>query len=577
MSDWLLQTLLATSALLVLVLLVREPVRRLFGSRVTYALWLIPAARLFMPTLTHTVERTVPAHASLPPIAVPLASESLWMARVAPPSDVSAIDRIGGLPAVLVALWLGVAAALFLSRIIAFRRDRRAILARSVEVAQLGSVRIVRTPEVVSPVALGIFRPLIAIPSNFAALYSPRERRLVLEHELAHHRSGDLAANLFAFVLVCLQWFNPLAWVAHAAFRFDQEAACDSRVLEKSGALDRADYGRAIAKAASGRALLFASALDRRNTLKRRLKSMLRTSNPARRFAGRLLVVTGIAAALPLTASRAVDYVDVAVPRVEPVAPAQALPASDSTIASATVPQRAPEERGYTFHVAPGQRFRIRGNSRPTVSTFNVTADHGRHFTVAGTPVAALSSYEIASADGQHFNLNGAASPSQFEIRGNGETFVIDGKAKRWDELTRGEKIEVQQAVTKARAALDKTQLNQAQIMREVAAIPDRARMADLQRELAGTQASLAESVRRMDERAARDRAAGRSPDQLEVALRASLQSVRAVDMQAAARALATVDQAKIAESVAHAEQSMQQARDELARIQARLDAEQRQ
>ena len=61
MTDWLLGTLLATTGLIVLVLLIREPVRRHFGARVAYGLWLIPAARLLMPTLTHTVERTVPA------------------------------------------------------------------------------------------------------------------------------------------------------------------------------------------------------------------------------------------------------------------------------------------------------------------------------------------------------------------------------------------------------------------------------------------------------------------------------------------------------------------------------------
>ena len=53
MIDWLLGTLLATSALIVLVLLVREPVRRHFGARVAYGLWLIPVARLLMPTMTH--------------------------------------------------------------------------------------------------------------------------------------------------------------------------------------------------------------------------------------------------------------------------------------------------------------------------------------------------------------------------------------------------------------------------------------------------------------------------------------------------------------------------------------------
>ncbi len=59
MTDWLLGTLLATSGLIVLVLLVREPVRRAFGSRVAYGLWLIPAARLLMPTLNQTIERPV--------------------------------------------------------------------------------------------------------------------------------------------------------------------------------------------------------------------------------------------------------------------------------------------------------------------------------------------------------------------------------------------------------------------------------------------------------------------------------------------------------------------------------------
>src|SRR4030095_6709307 len=148
------------------------------------------------------------------------------------------------------------------------------------------------------------------------------ERRLALEHELAHHRSGDLVANFIAFVLLCLQWFNPLAWVAHAAFRFDQEAACDARVLDKAKADDRADYGRAIAQAASGRALLFASALDRRNTLHRRLKSMLTNPSAGRRFAGRLTVVAAVALALPLTATRAIEYVDKVVPAAPTAVPA---------------------------------------------------------------------------------------------------------------------------------------------------------------------------------------------------------------------------------------------------------------
>ena len=76
MTDWLLHTQLATSALALLVLIVREPVRTRFGSRVAYGLWLIPVARLFMPTLTQTVERPVPAA----PPSLLVADEPLAMA-----------------------------------------------------------------------------------------------------------------------------------------------------------------------------------------------------------------------------------------------------------------------------------------------------------------------------------------------------------------------------------------------------------------------------------------------------------------------------------------------------------------
>lgn len=55
MTEWLIDTLLATSALLLLVLLIRTPVARHFGASTAYFLWALPAARLFMPTLTQEV------------------------------------------------------------------------------------------------------------------------------------------------------------------------------------------------------------------------------------------------------------------------------------------------------------------------------------------------------------------------------------------------------------------------------------------------------------------------------------------------------------------------------------------
>lgn len=347
MTEWLTGTLFATSALILLVLLVREPIRRTFGARVAYGLWLIPAARLLMPTLTQTIERPMGPPVTPGMFTSHASAEPLLLSSVAQ-TQPSLIEQAGGWPTILMVLWLGVAAGLFVARILAFRGERAAILESATEIARVGSIRLVKTREVIGPIAFGIFDRVIAVPADFHTLYAEHERRLALEHELAHHRSGDLIANLVAFTLLCLQWFNPLAWAAHAAFRFDQEAACDARVLEKTGTTDRSDYGRAIAKASSGRALLFASALESRTTLHRRLKSMLSNPSSGRRLSGRILLVATVAVALPLTATRAIQYVDVpmlsspsATKAVAPVAPIAA-------VASIAQPGKVAAERRHS-------------------------------------------------------------------------------------------------------------------------------------------------------------------------------------------------------------------------------------
>ena len=110
-TDWLLGTLLATSGLIVLVLLIREPVRRHFGARVAYGLWLIPAARLLMPTMTQTVERPVPWPASPVLTFVPRSRRADAAGNSVAPPEPTLIDQLGGWPTILLTLWLGVAPA----------------------------------------------------------------------------------------------------------------------------------------------------------------------------------------------------------------------------------------------------------------------------------------------------------------------------------------------------------------------------------------------------------------------------------------------------------------------------------
>jgi hypothetical protein len=354
---------------------------------------------------------------------------------------------------------------------------------------------------------------VIALPADFFDSYAPHERSLALEHELSHHRSGDLVANFFAFVLLCLQWFNPLAWVAHAAFRFDQEAACDARVLDKAKAHDRADYGRAIAKAASGRALLFASALDRRNTLHRRLKSMLTNPTAGRRMTGRLMVLATVAVALPLTATRAINYVDVPAPApAAPVAPTS--PAAQPVAPAAPVAVVAP--------VAP----------------------------VA--PVAV-----VHPATSLHFD-------------GDDRTIHINGQTKHWKDLTPAEKEEVRSAIRHAKEELARTHIDREQIQRDIREAMEDVKVdqAEMRRDLQDARKEIERAMREVDAHVVDIRRSGQNPEQIKATIRASLKSVEAIDVEAITRqALASVDHEKIAASVAQAEASIAKAQAEMEQL----------
>jgi beta-lactamase regulating signal transducer with metallopeptidase domain len=496
--------LIATSGLIVLVLLVREPVRRHFGARVAYGLWLIPAVRLLMPTITQTIERPVGPAVTPRIMATQYMTEPMLLSSVAPPEQ-TLIEQAGGWPVILTVLWLGVAVGLFAARIIAFRQERAAILENSIEIGRIGSIRVVRSREVSGPLAFGIFDRVIAVPADFDRLYAEHERRLAIEHELAHHRSGDLIANLFAFGLLCLQWFNPLAWAAHAAFRFDQEAACDARVLEKAGNTDRSDYGRAIAKASSGRALLFASALDSRTTLHRRLKSMLSNPTAGRKLTGRMMVLAAIGVALPMTATRAIHYIDVPMLAEAPAAPAAA-------------------------PVAP---------VAPVAAVAQVAAP---------APVAPVHKRGNLDIDGGKVTMN--------------------GHTREWKDLTPAEKAEVRRSLAEARAELarvnsEEIQRDVREAMRDAQVGKD-----EFRREMAAAKVEIDRAMREIDAHSAELRRSGQSPEQIKAMVRASLKSVEAIDIEAITRdAMASVSEAQMERALDAAHEGLDKAQDELDRL----------
>lgn len=203
---WLLRAELAGSAGVLAILLLRAPVRRMFGSEVAYRLWLLaPVAALgaIFPTPFAVIEgQPLPAYA--------LAGHGLSL-RI---GQAEAALGLAGQAGVLLLVWLaGVAAC-----------------AAALALKQAHFLRQVRARRA-GPAVVGLFWPKVVTPAGHAERFSPEELRLIELHERTHIERGDPRANLLIAAAAAVSWFNPLAALGAACARADQEMACDETVL----------------------------------------------------------------------------------------------------------------------------------------------------------------------------------------------------------------------------------------------------------------------------------------------------------------------------------------------------------
>jgi beta-lactamase regulating signal transducer with metallopeptidase domain len=149
--------------------------------------------------------------------------------------------------AVLAGVWLlGALACLARAGLRLALLYRCARTARPVRL-RLGTVELRESPTVTSPLALGLFRPVILLPLGWRG-WPARQRAWALRHELAHVRRCDFLAGLVAELAVCLCWCHPLVrWLA-GRLRLEQEYAADAW----AAAGDCANYVRCLARLALG-------------------------------------------------------------------------------------------------------------------------------------------------------------------------------------------------------------------------------------------------------------------------------------------------------------------------------------
>ncbi len=297
MSVWLAETLIATTLLMALVMLLRRPIARWLGAGAAYLLWVLPLARMLLPTLPGDVDPS-PLHVAVDQVGLP------GLLTVAPAASVTTSTPSFPWLEVGIGVWFVGFLAFLAVQAVGYARFRRHMLDGATSIGEEGRIRLITSPHASGPLAFGILRPYIVLPADFALRYDAQEQDMAIAHERAHHERGDLAANMVALLMLAVHWCNPVAWAAYRAYRADQETACDARVLALYGRDQAHAYGRAILKAAGGRQFAGACHLTRITTLKGRLKMLSNHDISLQRISwGMAAVAVVTAAGLALTAS----------------------------------------------------------------------------------------------------------------------------------------------------------------------------------------------------------------------------------------------------------------------------------
>lgn len=301
MISWAVETLIASTLLMLVVLAVRGPVSRHFGPHVAYGLWLLPALRMLLPPLP---EQMTPVPVKMLPKMSMAEIEALLAMPM--PAAAAPVENAINWPLTIGALWCA-GSVLFLAwHLWSYRRFVHNVTGEATQLPKLDrdGVEVCSSPAASGPFAAGIFLKTVVLPEDYRRRYARDELRLAIEHELQHHRRCDMSANFAALVVLALHWWNPIAHLAHRAFRADQELACDALVLARATPAERHAYGTALLKSACDRLPVAACALGAGDDLKRRLTMMkMYRWDATRTRAGSLVAAALVGGGLLLTAS----------------------------------------------------------------------------------------------------------------------------------------------------------------------------------------------------------------------------------------------------------------------------------
>ena len=266
------------------VMLARLPLKKA-PKIISYCLWAVVGFRLAVPFTFESVFSLIPFKAS--PIPAGIAMQAV--PRI--DSGINIIDNAisSVLPAAApyhsanpLQIWVSISSYVWLVGIfvmLLYSILSIVLLKQRLQSAGNAGDSIYETGNLKTPLILGLFRPKIYIPAGLAG----EERRYILLHEQTHIKRRDHLVKLFAFLLLCIHWFNPLSWVAFLLVCADMEMSCDERVMKELGGKIKHNYSLSLVHMSTGRHILNCSPLAfGEGGMKERVKNVLNFKKPSR-------------------------------------------------------------------------------------------------------------------------------------------------------------------------------------------------------------------------------------------------------------------------------------------------------
>lgn len=227
------------AGLIALAVMAVRPLLRRAPRRAVCMLWLLVALRLLLPARL-TVESPVSLQQpESPPIQayqelrqqekVYVSAPPEQRLEMAGPAAAQGFALLDQLPAI----WLTGVGCMALYMALSLLRMRWRLRA-----APRIQDNVYRCTDWSTPFVLGVLAPRIYVPETVSEQDFPQ----VLAHERCHIRRWDHVWKPLAFLLLAVNWFNPVLWAAYVLLGRDMERACDEMVLKNATPIQRAAY-----------------------------------------------------------------------------------------------------------------------------------------------------------------------------------------------------------------------------------------------------------------------------------------------------------------------------------------------